>query len=426
MHGDWREGFRRELDRIDIIDAHEHIKPEPERLKLPVDVFSLFDHYSQQDLANSGMADEERKALFDPSQPVEARWRRFEPHWRQIRHTSYSQAVLRTIRELYGFADLDARTCTPLSAAMAANNTPGLYQRLLHDRCRIRTVLTQCDMALLPEPGDRLLRKLESLHFLHHGALTYADFAEPKPALARYFPRSTNSIDEYLDSLTQAYRQMRADGLVGVKTRSCPAPSPGAIPDRQEAERLFRQLEQDRTLRLPARNALRYYLQDAALGLAAAEGFVIAVHTGYWGDFRELSPSHLLPLLDRHPEARFDVYHAGYPEVREALMLGKGHANVWLNFCWTHIISSRFAVAALDEAVDLVPANKILAFGGDYNTPAMDTIFGHLEMAKDDVAEVLCRRIAAGQFDAEEGLRLARLWFHDNAATLYGLTETKR
>jgi hypothetical protein len=73
-----------------------------------------------------------------------------------------------------------------------------------------------------------------------------------------------------------------------------------------------------------------------------------------------------------------------------------------------------------------VPANKILAFGGDYNTPAMDTIFGHLEMAKDDVAEVLCRRIDAGQFDAEEGLRLARLWFHDNAATLYGLTETKR
>jgi hypothetical protein len=56
----------------------------------------------------------------------------------------------------------------------------------------------------------------------------------------------------------------------------------------------------------------------------------------------------------------------------------------------------------------------------------MDTIFGHLEMAKDDVAEVLCRRIDAGQFDAEEGLRLARLWFHDNAATLYGLTETKR
>jgi len=47
-------------------------------------------------------------------------------------------------------------------------------------------------------------------------------------------------------------------------------------------------------------------------------------------------------------------------------MLGKSFSNVWLNFCWTHIISQRFAMAALDESMDLLPINKLPVFGGDH------------------------------------------------------------
>jgi predicted TIM-barrel fold metal-dependent hydrolase len=147
---------------------------------------------------------------------------------------------------------------------------------------------------------------------------------------------------------------------------------------------------------------------------------VIAVHTGYWGDFRQLDPLHMIPLLQRHQNAKFDIYHLGYPWVREALMLGKGFPNVWLNFCWTHIISQRFAIAGLDEAIDLVPMNKILVFGGDYST-GVEKVYGHLVMAREDIAEVLARRIRKGHISESQAMELIRKWFWDNPKDLYSL-----
>jgi hypothetical protein len=70
----------------------------------------------------------------------------------------------------------------------------------------------------------------------------------------------------------------------------------------------------------------------------------------------------------------------------------------------------------LDEAIDLVPMNKILVFGGDYGTP-VEKVYGHLVMAREDLAEVLARRVDAGQMS--ESRALARKWFWDNAVELY-------
>ncbi len=101
-------------------------------------------------------------------------------------------------------------------------------------------------------------------------------------------------------------------------------------------------------------------------------------------------------------------------------MLGKGFSNVWLNLCWTHIISQRFVVAALDEAIDLIPMNKLLAFGGDYGLP-VEKVYGHLTMAREDIAQVLARRIAARQMTESQALELSRKWFWDNPRALYRL-----
>ena len=117
---------------------------------------------------------------------------------------------------------------------------------------------------------------------------------------------------------------------------------------------------------------------------------------------------------------RFDLYHLGYPWVQESLMLGKGFPNVWLNFCWTHIISQRFAMDALDEAIDLIPMNKLIGFGGDYYLP-VEKVYGHLTMAREDIARVLAARIERGQFTEDQALGLAHKWLRDNPAELYRL-----
>ena len=223
-------------------------------------------------------------------------------------------------------------------------------------------------------------------------------------------------LDDYIDALQAYIRRVKGEGAVGLKMMSNPFESPS----REEAGAAFESLRTGAVANLPARNALVDYATDEAIKIASREDMVVAVHTGYWGDFRMLDPLHMIPLIQRHPETRFDMYHLGYPWVRESLMLGKGFANVWLNLCWTHIISQEFATSALDEAIDLLPMNKVIAFGGDYGTP-VEKVYGHITMAREDAARVLARRIKRRQMTEGQALDLARGWFHDNAAELYRL-----
>ncbi|MEM2428834.1 MAG: amidohydrolase, partial [Candidatus Bathyarchaeia archaeon] len=119
-------------------------------------------------------------------------------------------------------------------------------------------------------------------------------------------------------------------------------------------------------------------------------------------------------------DAKFDLYHAGIPWVRELGVIGKTFPNVWLNLCWCHVISQEMARSALDEWIDLMPITKIIGFGGDYSIP-VEKIYGHLVMAKEDIAEVLARRISRGLMKRSEALEIARMWFYENPVELYGL-----
>lgn len=401
------------IEKLEIIDSHEHLSPEKNRTDTDVDVFTLFSHYTRGDLVAAGMSEADYRSLFNRDIPLERRWAIFEPYWEQIRWGSYARAALLAAHKFYGAYDISRETCEDLSTAIQEANKPGLYQRVLREACNIVTAITQCGKT---ELGTPLLTPVMPL--IHDvgswEALSHPSF-EPNAAI--------RCLDDYLDSVRRYILRMKSEGCVGLKARSGPYGSPS----REAAMEVFERLRKGSVARIPdvqwsgthaESNPLRDYVVDQAISFAARENLVIAVHTGYWGDFRELDPLHMIPILTRHPEARFDIYHLGFPWVRETLMLGKGFPNVWLNFCWTHIISERFAETALDEAIDLVPMNKILAFGGDYMAP-VEKVYGHLVMARENVARVLARRISDGRMNESQALELARKWFWENPRKLY-------
>jgi predicted TIM-barrel fold metal-dependent hydrolase len=394
------------LSELETIDCHEHLGPEKQRLESSVDVFTLFSHYTHGDLVVSGMKETDYQSLFNISLPLDHRWKLFKPYWEQIRWGSYARAALLAAEKFYGFDDINDKTYQPLSEAIQKANKPGIYQRVLRDACKIRTALTQCGSTHLDSPlltpVMPMVYELESWEVVAHPAF------EPEAAV--------RSLDDYLDAVRRYVVRVKSEGAVGLKMVS----NPYGEPDRKQAASIFEKLRNGTVQSLPIPNALRDFVVDQTISFATQEGMVIAVHTGYWGDFRTLDPLHMIPLLQRHCETRFDIYHVGYPWMREALMLGKGFPNVWLNFCWTHIISQRFATTALDEAIDLIPMNKILAFGGDYGLP-VEKVYGHLVMAREDIARVLARRIRVGQFDEEQAVTLAHKWFWDNPKELYAL-----
>ena len=154
--------------------------------------------------------------------------------------------------------------------------------------------------------------------------------------------------------------------------------------------------------------------------MATEAGVPVTVHAGYFGDFRDLDPKHIFSFALRRRDVHFDLLHLGMPMVRDAALIGKTLPNVSLNLAWCPVVSQLQTMRILAEIIDLVPANKVIAFGGDYRV-AVHKVWGHLVMAREVVASVLADRIEAGDFDREYAVYLARLWFYDNPMRIYKL-----
>jgi predicted TIM-barrel fold metal-dependent hydrolase len=127
----------------------------------------------------------------------------------------------------------------------------------------------------------------------------------------------------------------------------------------------------------------------------------------------------MINVFPMHPRTRFDLYHMGMPSVRQTGVIGKNNPNVWLNLCWSHVISPKMTRSFLNEWMDLVPMNKIIGFGGDYGPESLEKIYGHLQMAKEDAAEALAERVAARRMSERQAREVAQAWFYDNPRELY-------
>jgi predicted TIM-barrel fold metal-dependent hydrolase len=397
-----------------IVDCHEHLVPESVRTGIPVDVFTLFSGYTRGDLMSAGMGSDLLHRLGDPSVSLDERWSFFEPYYERIRWTSYTRAARLALQRFCGIADFTRGTCRAATEALQAGNRAGLYQRVLADACGIRTAITQCGRTDLG--GDPLLTPVMPLHIPVAG---WPDLNRPF-----YAPEADiQELDGYVAAARDYVERVHAAGAVGLKIFAVDHEHG----DRAAAEAFFADLKRHPDKRVPSvngpcpvTNPVQRYVIREILPLAASQDMVVCVHAGYWGDYRSLNPSNLVPLVQAFPQVRFDLYHLGYPYVREAIMLGKSFANVFLNLGWTHIISQRFACDAMDEILDTVPVHKILAFGGDYSVP-VEKVYGHLVMARENLAWVLAQRIGRGAMDREAALAVARLWFVDNAYSIYPL-----
>jgi len=150
----------------------------------------------------------------------------------------------------------------------------------------------------------------------------------------------------------------------------------------------------------------------------------IQIHTGYLaGNGNTLDNGHprkLNNLFLEYPEARFVLFHGGYPWTGEYGAFGKMFPNVYLDLVWLPQISRERAVQALDEMLDLVPYNKFF-WGGD--CAFIEESAGSLEFGRSVVAEVLDRRIARGLLDEELAREIIRAIFRENAIEVFALEE---
>lgn len=390
---------------LPVVDAHEHLPSEREYLRAEYSGLNLFaGGYIWHDLESAGLSPEFKATMRNGgARPVSEWWPSIKPYWEQVRHTSYARALRITARDLFSIPDIDDTTITDLADAVKESNRPGLYGRILQERCGIRVSITCIDQPDFPDdPGLRGITQLEK---------SMGTPSEIAQELSNRVGHNVRRLEEAIEAGQAVLRDELKRGAVGFKKTV----AAHGLPSMEAAENEWKKGRQNKES-----PAVRDLLFDKYLDVAAEANVPVAVHTGYWGDFRNLDPKHMLSFAMRRQDVRFDMFHLGMPMIRDAIMIGKTLPNVTLNLTWCPIISQAQTVHALDEIIDLVPVGKVIAFGGDYRV-AVQKVYGHLVMAREAVAAALGRRVGAGDFDMAEALRIAKMWFYDNPARIYGL-----
>ena len=392
-----------EIAGLTIIDAHEHLPPEARYLSFGYSGLNLFAGYLWHDLRSAGVPAEFVATMREGGdRPVETWWPQIRLHWEHVRNTSYARALRITARDVFGIEEINDHTIGLLAEQVKADNTPGLYRRHLQERCRIRQSIcvvdgAEDDPSFPQDPGLK-------------GITRFCPWLGPDiPSRLRELAgREVSTLEEAAAVVQGVLRGDIQAGAIGFKLTVADF----GPPDEQAAEA---ELQAGR-----GGPALRDYLFDRCCDVAAQAGLPVAVHTGYWGDFRALDPKLMLGFAARRQDVRFDLFHLGAPMYRDAIQIGKALPNVTLNLTWCPIISQVQTKRALDEILDLVPLNKVIAFGGDYRV-CVQKAYGHLVLAREVVAAALAERMEAGELDREQALQIARWWFHDNPARVYGL-----
>jgi hypothetical protein len=155
---------------------------------------------------------------------------------------------------------------------------------------------------------------------------------------------------------------------------------------------------------------------------AADYNLPIQIHTGYLaGNGNVLDngyPLKLNNLFIKYPEAKFIIFHGGFPWTGECAALAKMFPNVYLDLVWLPQISMKEAVRSLDLMLDCVPYNKF-CWGGDCGL--IEESAGSLSVARDVVSEVLAGRVKRGLLSEDIALEITDRIFRKNAIEIFDL-----
>jgi predicted TIM-barrel fold metal-dependent hydrolase len=347
--------------------------------------------------------------------PPEEKWRRVKPCWGAVRYGGYARIARLTTRLLTGADDLDDDSVAAVTDAMRRDNTPGLYRRWFRERCRFER--------LIVSNGTRPVETY---------AYTADDLALMSLIIGIVSPRSAAELQVYekgtgLELRTPAALKKGLEiyiaaqavdrGVVGFKAMSqylADAPAEAAV------ERALVALVQGRTLEAGAQADLNRFFYDEAFKLVRETRLPVGVHCGVWGDFRASDVTNFIGVIQRFPEIAFDLFHMSIPSARENALVVKNFRNAYGNLCWSPTLSPAIFESALAEWLDMVPVNKVTAFGGDVIF-GPQAVYGSRAVCLDSLARVFADRVEAGRMTITEAQAVLKAWLYDNPRRLYKL-----
>ena len=417
-----------EMAGMEIIDSHEHLPPESERVGQARDFSHLFSHYCVSDLKAAGMPAREQGRFFDAKTPLDEKWRLFEPYYTRMQDGSYCRAAHLAMAQFYGIDRLASLAdCEQLTASINAANVPGLYRKVLKETCRIRTAMNFGSLDDDPEFFAPVL-------FMH-------EYVEVTKGVIRgledELKTSCATLTGFVEAVREKLRRQKARGMRGLKFALAYTRDLHFAPRTlAEAEPVFNRVMEEgygwrpHTLGWEESRPLQDFMVHRLIEMAGELELPVVFHSAMQAhdehNAEDARPLRLWNLPHRYRQVDFIILHAGFPWTSEAAMLAKHYPNVYLDMGWMHLMSPEISTRALEEWIDLVPMHKIFGFGGDYCV--VEKVYGHLVLARQDIARALAAKMAR---DGMPPAR-ARMWLQailfDNPNRIYrlGLREAVR
>ncbi len=405
---------------LPIIDTHEHLPAREQDRDPDGDLFIEFmRHYFNRDILSAGMPPKDMDKVLSKQGTVMDRWLLLEPYWHVSRFTGYGRALALSVRDIYGVPHIGRDTIEILYEKFHEGMRPGHFDLVLKEKSNIIISLLDGD-----SPSDkrffRNVFRLEEFVFPHSYDMVRAAAGGTPP----------RAFTDWLDLCTQAVDKAVTDGCVAFKIGMAYfRPLSVGAASFHEAEACYARFVDN--LHLPdwqekhitRTRAYEDYMLHHMLRRVTHHGLPVQIHTGLQEGNGNMLPNadplKLNNLFLEYPDTRFVLMHIGYPWHIQMTALAKNFPNVYLDMCWSHIISPNASVEALKEWLDAVPYNKICAFGGDYCL--IDGVYGHQLLARENVARALADKIALGVMDENDAQEVARRLFTQNPYEIFRL-----
>ena len=398
------------------------------RLSLTTDFFHLFKDYIQNDLISAGMSRDNVEFILDHENPLEERWEMFYPFWKKTRNTTYARNILLAVEGLFEISDINEDTYQKINQRMLASNAPGWYHHVLKEKAGIDVALL--DPLAYGYPQDSTI-EIDRRYFVR--VQRFGDFIRIDPDRLRKIEassgRSINSLDELLSVLDEEFQKVVTNReIVGLKS--------GHAYTRKifyqdiapkEAAKIFDKLGRPDSPVTPDEiTKLQDFVMHHLMGNAEKHGLPFQIHTGILAGTSHTNPvantnaTHLTNMFTKFKDLKFVIFHGSYPYMSELGVLAKTHPNVYIDMSWMYVISPEASKNALEEWLLTVPANKIMAFGGDYGM-TVEATYAHAVVARQIITEVLAGMVEKNYLDERDAYYLARRLLRENALELYNL-----
>jgi hypothetical protein len=421
------------INTIKIVNTHEHQRSssEIETVK-PNFYYLLFRSYLKADLSSAGADFIERKEI--NSYTLDELWDMYGKYLNFCRGTSYYSHFIKGFQTLYDFNDsyFTKKNIQSLSEQIADNykdyklwfgeafNKAG-FEIMLIDRYwnRLNTKIDTQYFALVFNIKQLVSEISERPHKFKKDTPVKSAFYK----LAAKKRKIIKTLDDYLAFADILLKEFIDKNTVCLKNSMAYSRTIDYeyIPYKK-AKILFK--KNSSKLTAAEKKNLQDFMFHWIIQKSIEYDLPIQIHTGYLagnGNTLENSrPIKLNKLFIRYPDAKFILFHGGYPWTGEYIALGKMFRNVYLDIVWLPQISREAAVHALDEMFDCVPYNKFF-WGGD--CALIEESTGSLEFGKDIVAQVLAKRIKRGLLTKETAFDIAQRIFRDNAIFVFKLND---